>query len=150
MGAQIWAGKRFYQRKDIHILDFYYLNDSGTGAGIENIPVGNLGQAAFAVIKQQIDENAGDTTWTFSGKNVGVQQFKDNEGKPIDGQYDVNGTGNLSANYKTLNARDVYKFDLRWNGIPLWKDASCFPRPRHDLGTSLNHRFTEGRCRAGC
>ena len=30
MGAQIWAGKRFYQRKDIHILDFYYLNDSGT------------------------------------------------------------------------------------------------------------------------
>ena len=124
MGAQIWAGKRFYQRKDIHIFNFYYLNVSGTGAGIENIPVGNLGQAAFAVIRQQIDENAGDTTWTFSGKNVGVQQFKDNEGKPIDGQYDVNGTGNLSANYKTLNARDVYKFDLRWNGIPLWKDAS--------------------------
>ena len=42
----------------------------------------------------------------------------------IDGQYDVNGTGSLSANYKTLNAKDVYKFDLRWNGIPLWKDAS--------------------------
>ena len=50
MGAQIWAGKRFYQRKDIHILDFYYLNDSGTGAGVEGIPVGNLGQASFAVI----------------------------------------------------------------------------------------------------
>ena len=81
MGAQIWAGKRFYQRKDIHILDFYYLNDSGTGAGIENIPVGNLGQAAFAVIKQQIDENG-------------------------------------------VNARDTYKIDTRWNGIPLWKDAS--------------------------
>ena len=81
MGAQIWAGKRFYQRKDIHILDFYYLNDSGTGAGIENIPVGNLGQAAFAVIKQQIDENG-------------------------------------------VNTRDTYKIDTRWNGIPLWKDAS--------------------------
>ena len=77
MGAQIWAGKRFYQRKDIHIFNFYYLNVSGTGAGIENIPVGNLGQAAFAVIRQQIDENAGDTTWTFSGKNVGVQLGRD-------------------------------------------------------------------------
>ena len=86
MGAQIWAGKRFYQRKDIHILDFYYLNDSGTGAGIEGIPVGNLGQVSFAVIKNQVDE-VGD---------------------------DANG----------VNARDTYKMDTRWNGIPLWKDAS--------------------------
>ena len=84
MGAQIWAGKRFYQRKDIHILDFYYLNDSGTGAGIEGIPVGNLGQASFAVIK-----------WSNDG--VGEKGDK---------------------------ARNVYKIDTRWNGIPLWKDAS--------------------------
>ena len=82
MGAQIWAGKRFYQRKDIHILDFYYLNDSGVGAGVEAIPVGNLGQASFAIIKGQVDEPNG------------------------------------------LNARDTYKIDTRWNGIPLWKDAS--------------------------
>ena len=80
-GIQIWAGKRFYQRKDIHILDFYYLNDSGTGAGVEAIPVGNLGQASFAVIKSQVDEQG-------------------------------------------LNARDTYKIDTRWSGIPLWKDAS--------------------------
>ncbi len=86
MGAQIWAGKRFYQRKDIHILDFYYLNDSGTGAGIEGIPVGTLGQASFAIIKEQVDE-AGD-------------------------------------NADGVNARNSYKIDTRWNGIPLWKDAS--------------------------
>ena len=85
MGAQIWAGKRFYQRKDIHILDFYYLNDSGTGAGIEGIPVGNLGQASFAVIK-----------WS----------------------------NNVDSLEKGDKARDVYKIDTRWNGIPLWKDAS--------------------------
>lgn len=75
-------GRRFCQRKDIHILDFYYLNDSGTGAGVEAIPVGNLGQAAFAVIKQQVDEPNG------------------------------------------VNARDTYKIDTSWDGIPLWKDAS--------------------------
>ena len=49
-GYQIWAGKRFYQRKDIHLLDLYYLNNSGYGAGIEGIDVG-MGNLAFAVTK---------------------------------------------------------------------------------------------------
>ena len=49
-GYQIWAGKRYYQRKDIHLLDLYYLNDSGYGAGIEGIDVG-MGKLAFAVTK---------------------------------------------------------------------------------------------------
>lgn len=39
--AVMWAGKRYYQRKDIHITDFYFLNTSGTGGGIENLSVGN-------------------------------------------------------------------------------------------------------------
>lgn len=38
--ATLWAGKRFYQRHDIHISDFYYWNISGSGAGIEGIEVG--------------------------------------------------------------------------------------------------------------
>ncbi len=38
--ANLWAGKRYYQRKDIHISDFYYLNISGAGAGIEGIEAG--------------------------------------------------------------------------------------------------------------
>ena len=84
MGAQIWAGKRYYQRKDIHILDFYTLNDSGNGVGIEAIPVGNLGQASFAIVK-----------WSNDG--VGDKGDK---------------------------ARNVYKIDSRWSGIPMWKDAS--------------------------
>ena len=83
-------------------------------AGIEAIPVGNLGQASFAVIKQQIDES-GATQWTYK-----VAQSKDKDGKYIKGQYE----GTESVDYKALNARDVYKFDVRWTGIPLWKDAS--------------------------
>ena len=54
-GIQLWAGKRFYQRKDIHIMDFYYLNNSGTGFGVENIPVGNLGSVSVALLKSQTD-----------------------------------------------------------------------------------------------
>lgn len=38
--ATLWAGKRFYQRHDIHLTDFYYWDVSGAGAGIENINVG--------------------------------------------------------------------------------------------------------------
>ena len=45
-----WAGKRFYQRHDIHITDFYYWDVSGAGAGVEQIKVGP-GQMSFAVLR---------------------------------------------------------------------------------------------------
>lgn len=38
--AVIWAGKRYYQRADIHIIDSKYLNISGSGAGIEYLKAG--------------------------------------------------------------------------------------------------------------
>lgn len=46
-GATLWAGKRFYKRKDIHQLDLFYLSNSGYGAGIENIQAG-AGQLSLA------------------------------------------------------------------------------------------------------
>lgn len=45
-----WAGKRFYQRHDIHISDFYYWNISGAGAGVEAIQAGP-GQLSFAWVR---------------------------------------------------------------------------------------------------
>jgi len=36
----IFAGKRYNQRHDVHITDFYYWDISGAGAGIENLAVG--------------------------------------------------------------------------------------------------------------
>ena len=48
--ATLWAGKRFYKRQDIHMIDFYYWNVSGPGAGIENINVG-LGNLSLAWVK---------------------------------------------------------------------------------------------------
>ena len=35
-----WAGQRYYDRHDIHILDFYYLDMSGFGGGIKDINLG--------------------------------------------------------------------------------------------------------------
>lgn len=34
-GANIWAGRRYYNRNDSHMTDFYYWNQSGTGFGID-------------------------------------------------------------------------------------------------------------------
>lgn len=49
-GANIWAGKRFYQRHDVHMTDFYYWDISGPGAGLENIDVG-IGKLSFAATR---------------------------------------------------------------------------------------------------
>ncbi|MEH6628050.1 MAG: maltoporin [Motiliproteus sp.] len=55
--ATVWAGKRFYQRHDIHINDFYYWDVSGPGAGIENIDVG-MGKLSLAWLRSS--EAGGD------------------------------------------------------------------------------------------
>ncbi|OTG86319.1 maltoporin [Acinetobacter sp. ANC 4558] len=41
-GANIWAGRRFYNRHDIHISDFYYWDQSATGFGIDNFKYKDL------------------------------------------------------------------------------------------------------------
>jgi maltoporin len=35
-----WAGQRFYDRHDIHMNDFYYLDMSGFGGGFQNLDLG--------------------------------------------------------------------------------------------------------------
>lgn len=48
--ATLWAGKRFYKRQDVHLVDFYYWNVSGPGAGVEGINTG-FGDFSFAWVK---------------------------------------------------------------------------------------------------
>lgn len=73
-GITLWAGKRYYGRKDVHITDYIYLNDQGTGFGLENIPVGNLGKVSFALLKQQTDsQNNYPGDW---GHNAEVNSYK--------------------------------------------------------------------------
>ena len=92
-GYQIWAGKRFYQRKDIHLLDLYYLNNSGYGAGIEGIDVG-MGNLAFAVTKWANDRS--------------VKRIKADAWDGAENDHTLIPTN-----------RNVYKLDARWNGIPV-------------------------------
>lgn len=52
--AVVWAGKRYYQRHDLHIIDTKYWNISGAGAGIESIKAGD-GAFSAAVIRSDAD-----------------------------------------------------------------------------------------------
>ena len=71
-GAAIWAGKRYNQRKDVHIMDYYYLNNSGYGFGIHSIPVGNLGNFNLDIIKS----NPGAFGKEVSEKDFTINSYK--------------------------------------------------------------------------
>ena len=66
--ATLWAGKRYYQRKDVHILDLYYVNNSGYGAGLEGI---DLGAGKFSLAFTNFD-----TPGRLSGIETQVQNNK--------------------------------------------------------------------------
>ena len=52
MGGSAWVGKRYYQRHDVHINDFFYWDTSGPGAGVEKIKLGINGMtSSFAIFR---------------------------------------------------------------------------------------------------
>lgn len=48
--SKAWIGKRFYDRQDVHITDYYFWNNSGPGAGIENVDLGAT-KLSYALIR---------------------------------------------------------------------------------------------------
>jgi maltoporin len=78
-GGSAWVGKRYYQRHDVHINDFFYWDTSGPGAGIENFKLGGI-KSSVAVFRSNgnnasNDPNANATTrldWRFHGIDLGA------------------------------------------------------------------------------
>ena len=58
--VRFWAGQRYYRRHDIHINDFYYLDMSGYGGGVEDVPVGSFGKVALAWLGGSVDNYTTD------------------------------------------------------------------------------------------
>jgi maltoporin len=72
--STVWVGKRFYNRKDVYIVDLFWLEVAGPGAGIENIDVG-VGKFSYAMLKfgnANYSSLTGDNT---GGANGGGQQI---------------------------------------------------------------------------
>ncbi|MET6598155.1 maltoporin [Citrobacter portucalensis] len=106
-GSTIWAGKRFYQRHDVHMIDFYYWDISGPGAGIENIDLG-FGKLSLAATRSQ---EAGGS-YAFSSQNI-YDRTKDTANDVFDvrlAQMATNPDGmlELGVDYGRANTTDDY------------------------------------------
>lgn len=107
-GSTIWAGKRFYQRHDVHMIDFYYWDISGPGAGIENIDLG-FGKLSLAATRSQ---EAGGST-TFSSNHI-YDQTKDTANDVFDVRLagletNPDGVLELGVDYGRANTTDDYQ-----------------------------------------
>ncbi len=107
-GSTIWAGKRFYQRHDVHMIDFYYWDISGPGAGIENIDLG-FGKLSLAATRST---EAGGS-YTFSSQNI-YDEVKDTANDVFDVrlaglQTNPDGVLELGVDYGRANTTDGYK-----------------------------------------
>ncbi len=106
-GSTIWAGKRFYQRHDVHMIDFYYWDISGPGAGIENIDLG-FGKLSLAATRSQ---EAGGS-YIFTSNNT-YNEYKDTANDVFDVRLagletNPDGVLELGVDYGRANYSDGY------------------------------------------
>jgi len=91
-GTNFWVGKRFYGRKDVHILDTFFVRLDGVGAGADQIAIGGakLGLAYFSSDSFAGFGDPGNGASTNPGNrfNVDVTEIPVNPG----GQLRVTGT----------------------------------------------------------
>lgn len=109
-GSTLWAGKRFYQRHDVHMIDFYYWDISGPGAGLEDVDLG-FGKLSFAATRSS---EAGGS-YTFSSDRI--RDFATSTANDV---FDVrlagletnpDGVLELGVDYGRANAHDDYRLE---------------------------------------
>ena len=110
MGGSAWIGKRYYQRHDVHINDFFYWNNSGPGAGVEKIKLGASGMTGSLAVFRANGNANGDAN--------------NNATTMLDGRIsDINvGLGSLevglqinSADTKVINSKSGSAVSLEWS-----------------------------------
>lgn len=106
-GATIWAGKRFYQRHDVHMIDFYYWDISGPGAGLENVDLG-FGKLSLAAARSS---EAGGSA-TFASKDIKDYSHRTAndvfDARLAEIQVNPGGSLELGVDYGRANYRDHY------------------------------------------
>lgn len=50
-GGSMWLGRRYYNRNDIYLTDFYYWDQRALGGGVEEIPLGPL-ELSYAYLRE--------------------------------------------------------------------------------------------------
>lgn len=72
-GASVWGGKRFYERNDVHITDFYYWDASGYGIGVQDFKAGPV-KLSYALFRNGNGSDNATTRHDFriGGINLGA------------------------------------------------------------------------------
>jgi maltoporin len=71
--AFIWAGRRYYRRRDVHITDFYYENMSGDAVGVENVRLGQVGLSTATFYYDADDIGYTSTALDFRVHDIGFR-----------------------------------------------------------------------------
>ncbi|MBI6549502.1 maltoporin [Xenorhabdus lircayensis] len=109
-GSTLWVGKRFYQRHDVHMIDFYYWDISGPGAGLENLDLG-FGKLSLAVTRNT--ESGGSRGW-IAGERKEIPTSNDVfDIRLANLPVNAGGTLELGINYGRANARKGYQLDKK-------------------------------------
>jgi maltoporin len=119
--AKFWAGERYYRRQHIEINDFYPLDMSGYGGGVEdlNVRIGKLAMAYLAGARPDIITNNG----TLAKNNIDVRLYdmKAPLGT-VSGWFDfATSKGGKTTAGTAIPTTDGYAFGLRhqrleWHG----------------------------------
>lgn len=63
-GGTLWAGKRYYERQDVHINDFFYWDTSGYGGGVQNVNAGPV-KLSYALMRNTSSQTNATTRHDF-------------------------------------------------------------------------------------
>ena len=95
-----WAGQRFYDRHDVHIVDYFYRDMSGFGGGFEDLVLGNSFKLSLAYLGGSIDQ------LTSNGNVQPSNQFLLNKTTLDLTIYDITlGSGTLGFTFDVSNFR---------------------------------------------
>ncbi|QKJ88933.1 Maltoporin [Paramixta manurensis] len=135
-GANIWAGKRYYQRHDVHMIDFYYWDVSGPGGGLENVDLG-FGKLSLAATR---NSEAGGSEG-FIDRRLDPRDTKPLSNDIFDvrlAQMQVNPGGSLELgfDYGRANETDGFRASSDDNTKDGW--MATLEHTQTFYGTSLN------------
>jgi maltoporin len=112
--ALFWMGKR-RDRDDVHIVDTFFVNMSGVGAGVENIDTG-FGKFGFSGYKtdSQPVRNSDGSLNEFAGNNGGARLHAQLYDIPVnpDGKLRVVGTYSKSDSQGGIKGTDGFGFSV--------------------------------------
>jgi maltoporin len=100
-GGVAWIGKRYYMRPDIHMLDLQYINENGTGGGIDRYPLGP-GKISYAFFKDSDFNTTDPLTGKVTNSTSAIRQNINYEGLPVN----QDGTLDFAASIISAEGKD--------------------------------------------